>query len=131
MTQKQRDLRRAYSLLAALQTSGELVAGAVKYTDSPRRLLIDLDGEVPTFVQVARRLRELWLTPLNVSYQRSRTHWHMVVDVEQRLTLMERVFCQLYLGSDPLRESWTFIHAHFYQRRDNLVQVLFEEKITL
>jgi len=114
-----------------------MIAGEVKYCDQSNRLLMDFDGRrnnlPPPYPLLIRYLRELHLSPIYASYQRSSTpkHWHIVIEVEEEISVMGRVFCQLYCGSDRWRERWTFLHVEQYKRKDKFVQVLFERKVEI
>lgn len=111
----------------------EIVSGSVKYLHRNDRLLIDCDRLVPSLVMLWKRLRELKITPTQVSYERSfhARHWHITVGLPFRLPDLGIFFCQLYCGSDPIRERWNFLRSTLYRDRTSTVQVLFDRKETL
>jgi hypothetical protein len=123
-----KDLRAIHRLLSTRKTH----AGIVRETWRPGMLLLDIDGAAPRFPKLCSELRRLGLTLRHCYYARSSSqkHWHVVIWIKQKLPIMETIFTQLKLGSDPERERCNFIRAYFYNRSDQYVQILFERKLS-
>lgn len=96
------------------------------------KLLLDYDGRAPSFRWLTRELYLLNLRARALYYAPSSTrgHWHVVVWLAQPLPLFVTLFVELYLGSDRDRARHGFNRAYHLKRRDDLVQVLFERKLT-
>lgn len=119
-------LKRFMRLPGRHRTSGE-----VKYGHRSNWLLLDWDDCPLTLGEITIRLLQLNLyPPAAISWQRSqkRSHWHGVIVLSRRLPLLAGLFSQLYLGSDPRRESQGFKRV-LAGDRGRFVQVLFERKI--
>jgi len=93
--------------------------------------MIDFDGPPASFPVVNERVRRLGFTPSSMYYTQSSTrgHWHAVIYIKEKVSLLPRIFAQLYIGSDPERERNNFIRAYWLNRRDKYAQILFEKKL--
>ena len=131
-----RDLRTLKNFMQSLtlrSRKSKLIAGTVKYHHTGKQLLIDWDSKhKPKDTYMRHKLNQLYLKPIKITYERSYSgHWHIIVKLEHKLSIMETFFCQLFCGSDFNREAWNFIRYHHYKDRKKFVQVLFDKKVTL
>lgn len=70
-------------------------------------LFIDLDSE-DALTLFNKRLKRLgtWhnTTDKQISPSKKKNHYHAIVTLETNIDPMQRIFLQLFLGSDPIRE---------------------------
>lgn len=119
------------SRVARLLVAGEFHRGTLGEGDAPNKLLIDYDGRPTKFHHLLRDCKRLGVSPRHVAYVSSNTrgHWHIIIYMREKMPLLARIFCQLWLGSDKFREASNFVRAYHYGRTDKYVQILFGRKL--
>lgn len=124
----QSDLRGVARLIMTRKTH----AGTIRETWKRGMLLLDFDTKsAPPFPQICIELRGLGLHFESCYYARSSSgNWHVVINLREKLKIMETLFVELKLGSDPKRARCDFIRAYHYKRTDEFVQILFDRKLT-
>lgn len=94
----------------------------------PNRLLLDLDSLVAykTYIKNRKRLdNDLDMECVFFKWESKSNNRHVMISLPKELPVMERLFLQLYLGSDPTKEFLSYIR-HLNSVDSELVSMLFK-----